>query len=139
MIRRLRYVLTIVRDISMILCPASASVRAEVVAHRAADLLAEREEHVEVWEGYKFGPSMTCPGVGSDAGLPGASSPMSGHPVEELVEFHRVDRITGDGIYCACHHRSRSFHQHAKHVAGFVMDMVEADARIAAANNNSHR
>ena len=57
MIRRFRYALTIVRDLSMILCPASASVRAEVVALRAADLLAEREEQVEVWEGYRFGPA----------------------------------------------------------------------------------
>lgn len=135
MIRQLRYALSIVRDLSMILCPASASVRAEVVAARDADVLAEREERVEVWEGYKFGPSIACPGVGSDAGFPGASSPMSGHPVEELVEFHHVDRITGDGIYCACHHRSRNFHQHAKHVAGFVLAMVEADARMSAATN----
>lgn len=61
MIRRFRYALSIVRDLSMILCPASASVRAEVVAHRAADLLAEREAVVEVWEGYKFGPDVELP------------------------------------------------------------------------------
>ncbi|MFL0172462.1 hypothetical protein [Mycobacterium sp. SMC-13] len=62
-------------------------------------------------------------------------APTSGHPVEELVEFHHVASITGDGIYCACHRRSKSFHQHAKHVAGFVLAMVEADVRIAAATN----
>lgn len=42
MIRRFRYALSIVRDISMILCPASASVRARVDEVRDADLLAER-------------------------------------------------------------------------------------------------
>jgi len=121
MIRRLRYVLTIVRDLSMILCPASASVRAGVVAARDADVLAEREELVEVMEPIRLGPV--------------AEPVSSGHPVEDLVEFHHVASITGNGIYCACHHWSRNFHGHAKHVAGFVLAMVEADARIAAATN----
>ncbi len=124
--------LVLVGRIAEVLCPAPASVRAHV---RDADVLTEQEARVEVWEGYKLGPSMTCPGVGSDAGFPGASSPASGHPVEDLVEYHYVASITGDGVYCACHHRSRNFHGHAKHVAGFVLAMVEADARIAAATN----
>lgn len=142
MIRRFRYALTIVRDISMILCPASASVRAGV---RDADLLTEREAAVDVMEPWRFGPVAMCaadhsPGVVcADADFPGASSPTPGHPVEDLVEFHRIWQITSDGVYCACHHRSRNFHGHAKHVSGFVLAMVEADARIAAANNNSHR
>lgn len=127
MIRRLRYALSIVRDISMILCPASDYVQARVVEARDADVLAEREAEVDVMEPIVF-PSAGGP-TWQDFG------PSSGHPVEELVEFHHVDRITGDGVYCACHHRSRSFHQHAKHVAGFVLAMVEADARIAAATN----
>ena len=119
MIRRLRYVLTIVRDLSMILCPASASVRAGV---RDAELLADFEAEHDVMPPIRLGPVVD-------------SMPSLGHPVEGLVEFHHVERITGDGVYCACGHRSKSFHQHAKHVAGFVLSMVEADARIAAATN----
>lgn len=135
MIRRLRYALTIVRDLSMILCPASASVRAEVVARRAADLLAEREAAVDVMEPWSFPAAGVAAGTGPEVVSAPPIAPTSGHPVEDLVEFHHVDRITGDGIYCACHHRSKSFHQHAKHVARIVLAMVEADARIAAATN----
>lgn len=154
MIRRLRYALSIVRDLSMILCPASASVRAGVVACRAADLLAEREAEMDVMEPWRFGP-MTSTTTGNARNLRPAAgvaagtgpevvsappiAPTSGHPVEDLIEFHHVASITGDGIYCACHHRSRNFHGHAKHVAGFVLSMVEADARIAAATNKFHR
>lgn len=143
MIRRFRYALSIVRDLSMILCPASASVRAEVVAARAADLLAadyltEREAAVDVMEPWSFPAAGVAAGTGPEVVSAPPIAPTSGHPVEELVEYHHVDRITGDGIYCACHHRSKSFHQHAKHVAGFVLAMVEADARIAAATNKFH-
>lgn len=140
MIRRFRYALSIVRDLSMILCPASASVRAEVVARRAADLLAadyltEREAAVDVMEPWSFPAAGVAAGTGPEVGAIGGALTTSGHPMEDLVEFHHVASITGDGIYCACHHRSRNFHGHAKHVAGFVLSMVEADARIAAATN----
>lgn len=121
MIRRFRYALTIVRDLSMILCPASASVRAEVVAHRAADLLAEREEHVEVWEGYKFGPV-------ADSRQPIVD--QSEH-VAELVRYHHVVANQPDGVYCACHHRSHNDRRHAHHVAQLVEDMLTADMRLA--------
>lgn len=79
MIRRLRYALSIVRDISLILCPASASVRAGV---RDADWLADREAETEVWEGYRFGPAAgvaagTGPGVLADVPTPGQPEPTS--------------------------------------------------------------
>lgn len=114
----IRYMLVLVGRIAEVLCPAPASVRASVLA---ADVLAEREELVEVMEPIRLGPV--------------AEPVSSGHPVEDLVEFHHVASITSDGIYCACHHRSRNFHGHAKHVAGFVLSMVEADARMSAASN----
>lgn len=60
MIRRLRYALTIVRDISMILCPASDYVHSRVDAARDADVLAEREASVDVMEPLRFGPIPGC-------------------------------------------------------------------------------
>lgn len=82
MIRRLRYALTIVRDISMILCPASAFVRARVDEARDADLLAEREAAVDVMEPWRFGPAAgvaagTGPGVLADVPTPGQPEPTS--------------------------------------------------------------
>ena len=121
MIRRFRYALSIVRDLSMILCPASASVRAEVVAARDADVLAEREAETEVWEGYKFGPV-------SDSRQPVVDQPDH---VAELVRFHHVVANQPDGVYCACHHRSHNDRRHAHHVAQLVEDMLTADARLA--------
>ena len=116
----IRQVLGLVRVACLFIWPPDIYVRTRV-DHAGADLLAEREAEVEVMEPIRLGPVI--------------EPVSSGHPVEELVEYHHVDRITGDGIYCACHHRSKSFHQHAKHVAGFVLAMVEADVRIAASTN----
>lgn len=118
----IRQVLGLVRVACLFIWPPDIYVRTRV-DHAGADLLTEREELVEVMEPIRLGPVVEPVSV------------SSGHPVEDLVEYHHVASITGDGIYCACHHRSRNFHGHAKHVAGFVLAMVEADARIAAANN----
>lgn len=118
MIRRFRYALSIVRDISMILCPASASVRAGV---RDADVLAEREELVEVMEPIRLGPV-------ADSCQPVVDQPDH---VAELVRFHHVVANQPDGVYCACHHRSHNDRRHAHHVAQLVEDMLTADARLA--------
>lgn len=85
MIRRLRYALSIVRDLSMILCPASAFVRARVDEARDADLLAEREAAVDVMEPWSFPAAGVAAGTGpgqvsADAGLHTASSPCPGQP-----------------------------------------------------------
>ncbi len=143
MIRRFRYAMTVVGDIAKILCPASDYVRVRV---DAAELLAEREAMVDVMEPWRFGPAAGVAagtGPGQVCGVP-LASPCPGQPQEpehvaELVRYHHVTANQMDGVYCACGHRSRNFHGHAKHVSGFVLAMVEADARIAAANNNSHR
>lgn len=86
MIRRLRYALTIVRDISMILCPASASVRAGV---READWLAEHEAAVDVMEPWRFGPVAGVAagtGPGQVCGVPLASPcPGQPEPTSELL------------------------------------------------------
>ncbi|MCT7364045.1 hypothetical protein [Mycolicibacterium llatzerense] len=125
MIRRLRYALTIVRDISMILCPASTFVRARVdEAHEAkvaaewADLLAEREEHVDVMEPWRFGPVQPA---------------FMDEPdnVAELVRYHHVKANQADGVYCHCGHRSHTDRRHAHHVAGLVEDMIATDVRLA--------
>lgn len=119
MIRRLRYVLTIVRDLSMILCPASASVRAGV---RDADVLAEREELVEVMEPIRLGPVFDTP-------CPGESDEPE--HVAALVRYHHVTANQMDGVYCRCGHRSHNDRRHAHHVAGLVEDMIAADMRVA--------
>lgn len=145
MIRRLRYALTIVRDVSMILCPASAFVRARVdEAHEAkvaaewADLLAEREAAVDVMEPWRFGPAAGVAvgtGPGQVCGVP-LASPCPGQPdepehVAELVRYHHVTANQMDGVYCACGHRSHNDRRHAHHVAGLVEDMIAADVRLA--------
>lgn len=142
MIRRFRYALTIVRDLSMILCPASASVRAEVVARRAADLLAddyltEREAAVDVMEPWSFPAAGVAAGTGPGqaCGVP-LASPCPGQPnepehVAELVRYHHVTANQMDGVYCHCGHVSHNDRRHAHHVAGLVEDMIAADVRLA--------
>lgn len=138
MIRRLRYALTIVRDISMILCPASAFVRARVDEVRDADLLAEREAEHDVMEPWRFGPAAGVAagtGPGQVCGVP-LASPCPGQPdepehVAELVRYHHVTANQMDGVYCACGHRSHNDRRHAHHVAGLVEDMIAADVRLA--------
>lgn len=121
MIRRLRYALAVVGEFIDSLCPAPASVRTEVVARRAAELLAEREAETEVWEGHKFGPV-------SDSRQPVVDQPEH---VAELIRYHHVVANQPDGVYCACHHRSHNDRRHAHHVAQLVEDMLTADMRVA--------
>lgn len=138
MIRRLRYALTIVRDISMILCPASAYVTARVDEVRDADLLAEREAAVDVMEPWRFGPVAGVAagtGPGQVCGVP-LASPCPGQPQEpehvaELVRYHHVTANRMDGVYCHCGHVSHNDRRHAHHVAGLVEDMIAADVRLA--------
>lgn len=114
----IRYMLVLVGRIAEVLCPAPASVRASVLA---ADVLAEREELVEVMEPIRLGPV-------ADSCQPVVDQPDH---VAELVRFRHVVANQPDGVYCACHHRSHNDRRHAHHVAQLVEDMLTADARLA--------
>lgn len=134
----IRQVLGLARVACLFIWPPDIYVRTRV-DHAGADLLAEREEQVEVWEGYKFGPAA---GLGADADFPAASSLIPGEPnepehVAELVRYHHVTANQMDGVYCHCGHVSHNDRRHAHHVAALVEDMIAADVRLANRFHNS--
>ena len=133
----IRQVLGLVRVACLFIWPPDIYVRTRV-DHAGADLLAEREEHVDVMEPWRFGPVAGVAagtGPGQVCGVP-LASPCPGQPQEpehvaELVRYHHVTANQMDGVYCHCGHVSHNDRRHAHHVAGLVEDMIAADVRLA--------
>jgi len=118
----------------------------------AVDILADAEAEVEVLPPWRFGPAFEGnagdgPGVVSERPpvLPRstAAEPTPGQPIDTytqgmsiagLLAYHTL--LDPGAHQCHCLHRSHSQHGHHRHISDLIVNMLDADHRVAQQFNN---